>query len=156
MTRRLDVVELLEKRVKSRFSHWFIHMFLETSVADLLAFLASHLKLPDSKKLHGRHVHPAISPAQWNKRVDSLLLSDPLIRDALEYRLSITSDLHAVKNIAALILANLSHKQTHELPEQRDFLEALKLIEVDAKASQLQGRCYVIPVPGRCCYTCTW
>lgn len=49
LTRRNDVIELLEKRVKSRFSHRQIFLFNETSADTKMDVFFDLLKLPDFK-----------------------------------------------------------------------------------------------------------
>ncbi|CAN7980338.1 unnamed protein product, partial [Ixodes pacificus] len=46
VTCRLDAIELLEKRVKSRFSHRQLHLFNEFSFEEYLKIMADHLSLP--------------------------------------------------------------------------------------------------------------
>ncbi|XP_015773350.1 PREDICTED: origin recognition complex subunit 4-like, partial [Acropora digitifera] len=50
LTCRLDVVELLEKRVKSRFSHRQIHLFNSETFEDYLLIVRSVLSLPSNFK----------------------------------------------------------------------------------------------------------
>lgn len=49
LTRRNDVIELLEKRVKSRFSHRQIFLFNESSVDTKMDIFFDLLKLPEFK-----------------------------------------------------------------------------------------------------------
>lgn len=49
LTRRNDVIELLEKRVKSRFSHRQIFLFNENSINTKMNIFFDLLKLPDFK-----------------------------------------------------------------------------------------------------------
>ncbi len=54
-----DVLELLEKRVKSRFSHRLVHLFLETSFDEYITLFRSLLSVP-------QHVSKYKS---WNKHI---------------------------------------------------------------------------------------
>lgn len=124
------MTELLEKRVKSRFSHRFIYMFKQQDFSTLLDIFISYLKLPSTNSRKDNLV------TKWNKAIDELI-KDPLIKDALLFRFNIVTDLHSLQNLAALILANIS--QDNRFPQQKAFLEAFKVMDVDSKAAMLQG-----------------
>ena len=130
ITCRLDITELLEKRVKSRFSHRFIYMFKQQDFTSLLSIFTSYLKLPASESRKDNLL------TKWNKTIDELV-KDSQIKDALLFRFNVVTDLHSIQNLAALIIANIS--QENELPQQKVFLEAFKILDVDSKAAMLQG-----------------
>ena len=131
LTCRLDVTELLEKRVKSRFSHRFIYLSDEITFPQHLSLLTSYLKqpLPDSKRKGTLAYH-------WNKRIDELVVN-PEIKDSLLFRFNISTDINSMKQFAALVIGNCL--QSDSLPEQKHFMEAFKVLNVDSKATLLQG-----------------
>lgn len=133
VTCRLDVTELLEKRVKSRFSHRYIYMFHRLAFSTLVDTLAFWLKLPD--KYCKRKASYAI---QWNKRMDTLL-QDSQIKDEMLFRFNMITDMHSVKQMAAKIVGNCRDIEATSLPEEKHFLEAFKVLELDCKAAMLQG-----------------
>ena len=62
VTARLDVLELMEKRVKSRFSHRQLYLYGVSSLEELTAVTLSYLRVP-----------PPAAPAAWNHRLERLL-----------------------------------------------------------------------------------
>ena len=64
-----DVLELLEKRVKSRFSHRHIHLCPKFSLDDYIAIFCMYLRLPDNVNADVDFI------SQWNSRVEVCLMS---------------------------------------------------------------------------------
>ena len=62
LTARLDVLELMEKRVKSRFSHRQIYLYGVSSVQELTEVTRSYLS-----------VAPPAAPVAWNRHLERLL-----------------------------------------------------------------------------------
>ena len=65
VTARLDVLELMEKRVKSRFSHRQLYLYGVTSVQQLTEVTRSYLTVSSA-------------PAAWSRRLERLLQERPL------------------------------------------------------------------------------
>ncbi|XP_067936792.1 origin recognition complex subunit 4-like [Watersipora subatra] len=131
LTCRLDTTELLEKRVKSRFSHRYIYLTDQVAYPELQSLLAFYLKHSESLcRAKGSLA------TQWNKKIDQLLL-DPQIKDSLLFRFSISADMNSVKQLAALIITACSRSQA--LPDNSHFLESFKILDTDPKATMLQG-----------------
>ena len=105
-------------------------MFKQQDFTSLLSIFTSYLKLPASESRKDNLV------TKWNKAIDELV-KDSQIKDALLFRFNVVTDLHSIQNLAALIIANIS--QENELPQQKVFLEAFKILDVDSKAAMLQG-----------------
>ena len=63
-----DVLELLEKRVKSRFSHRQIHLCPKFSLEDYVAIFQMYLRLPNDMEADAKFVR------QWNSRVEVCLI----------------------------------------------------------------------------------
>lgn len=131
LTCRLDVTELLEKRVKSRFSHRYVYLSEEITFPDLLSALLFYLKFPPSYCKRKSSIE-----SQWNKRIGELM-ADPLIKDSLLFMFNLSSDINAIKQLATLLIGRCS--QSNQLPEQKHFLETFKVLDVDSKAAMLQG-----------------
>jgi len=47
--------------------------------------------------------------------------------------------MHSVKQMAAKIVGNCRDIEATSLPEEKHFLEAFKVLELDCKAAMLQG-----------------
>jgi len=68
-----DVLELLEKRVKSRFSHRQIHLCPKFSLEDYVAIFRMYLRLPDDIEADVSYI------SQWNSRVEVCIMMLVLI-----------------------------------------------------------------------------
>ena len=77
LTCRLDVTELLEKRVKSRFSHRQIFLFYDNNFDARMALLQDSLSIPeDTDELDETFIQ------HWNKQIKSLCL-DKKMKDIM-------------------------------------------------------------------------
>jgi origin recognition complex subunit 4 len=70
LTCRLDVVELLEKRVKSRFSHRQLLLFPHSEFRDYVSLTRSLLSLPHNFKQRQFH-------REWQQNLEVLITSYP-------------------------------------------------------------------------------
>ncbi len=160
VTSRLDVIELLEKRVKSRFSHRQIFLLPKSdNLNEYLSLCESFLSLPekdDSKKV------PAIPKeilqrrefiflrrnfqsqkysfdkswrSSWNASVKSFLSSKQTQR-VLRYFHQFDSTICALKNLLFQIVCELNEKSSKFSP---DFLE--NFVE---KISCSDDKCFLI------------
>jgi hypothetical protein len=106
ITCRLDVIELLEKRVKSRFSHRQIFLFLgEESGNNLdhrLERLQQFLLIPSDAKLD---VTPSFKKL-WNNHID-LLLRDKNFKNAMQRLLDLDLSEKSLKNILVSLFHDL-------------------------------------------------
>ncbi|XP_063789819.1 origin recognition complex subunit 4 [Pseudophryne corroboree] len=129
LTCRLDVMELLEKRVKSRFSHRQIHVLNSFSFSEYLRAFNDILSLA-----------PAFPDAQfgekWNTNIQSLL-ENKTVEDVLEKQFNATKDLRSLHMLLLLALCgvNLSHPHLNAA----DFVEAHRLRSLDSKVNILHG-----------------
>lgn len=130
LTCRLDVIELLEKRVKSRFSHRQIHLFppdkfdpyyLDT-FKQLLELSASFPFKEFSRK--------------WNLNVARLVEDNNVIK-VLKRLHNTTKDIRALKTLLLLCVCQLSDEQP-QLNGQM-FVHAQSLFVSEAKINMLQG-----------------
>uniref|UniRef100_A0A8C1KNW3 Origin recognition complex subunit 4 n=1 Tax=Cyprinus carpio TaxID=7962 RepID=A0A8C1KNW3_CYPCA len=111
LTCRLDVLELLEKRVKSRFSHRQIHLFSSLSFAQYVDAVRAQLSLPPD------FPDPKFSDA-WNHSVTKLC-EEKSVEEILRRHFNSSKDFH--RRWCA------------------DLLEASRLISADSKAIILHG-----------------
>ncbi|XP_042339121.1 origin recognition complex subunit 4-like, partial [Plectropomus leopardus] len=88
VTCRLDVLELLEKRVKSRFSHRQIHLLSNPTFAQYLRRVRTQLSLPDD--------FPDSQFAQdWNDGVKTLC-EDKSVEDVLQRHFNSSKDFRSL------------------------------------------------------------
>jgi hypothetical protein len=106
ITCRLDVIELLEKRVKSRFSHRQIFLFLGeeggNNLDHRLERLQQFLLIPSDAKLD---VTPSFKKL-WNNHID-LLLRDKNFKNAMQRLLDLDLSEKSLKNILVSLFHDL-------------------------------------------------
>ncbi|XP_037572738.1 origin recognition complex subunit 4-like [Dermacentor silvarum] len=113
ITCRLDAVELLEKRVKSRFSHRQLHLFPNFSFEEYLGIMIDHLSLPGNfpnKKLR----------EEWNASVKAFA-QESAVRTALQRLYSTNKDIRAMQYLLLPPVMRLS--------EENPKLDAVDLLE---------------------------
>ncbi|XP_014006271.1 origin recognition complex subunit 4 isoform X2 [Salmo salar] len=129
LTCRLDVLELLEKRVKSRFSHRQIHLLSSLSFIQYLDNVRSQLSLPQDfpdTKFHD----------EWNDGIKTLC-EDQLVVDVLQRHYNSSKDFHSLHLLLMLALSRVSASKPAIKPT--DLLEASRVCMVDSKANILHG-----------------
>uniref|UniRef100_A0A3Q3NC44 Origin recognition complex subunit 4 n=1 Tax=Mastacembelus armatus TaxID=205130 RepID=A0A3Q3NC44_9TELE len=125
VTCRLDVLELLEKRVKSRFSHRQIHLLSSLTFAQYLERVRAQLSLLDD--------FPETKFAQnWNT-----LCEDKSVKEVLQRHYNSSKDFRSVHMLLMSCLSRVSVAKPAIKPV--DLLEASRLCLADAKANMLHG-----------------
>ncbi|KAG8035570.1 hypothetical protein G9C98_000998 [Cotesia typhae] len=143
ITCRLDVIELLEKRVKSRFSHRQIFIFAgsETkeqggndNIVKLFHYLLSITDDDDDDSDDGE-IDKQFAAA-WNKNIDSLV-ANPAVQKLLQrfYQLDVGERL--LKNLLFVIVSGLNDQ--HCKIVVNDIVDASKIFVQDDKLLMLQG-----------------
>ncbi|EDO42930.1 predicted protein [Nematostella vectensis] len=126
---RLDVVELLEKRVKSRFSHRQIHLFNSFSFEEYLGIVRSILTLPRSSG--------NTSFIQcWNDSV-KVLLEDSKSRDTLRRQFHVSKDVRSLHRLLTQPICNLSPDNPFITPD--DIVASHAELNMDSKGAILHG-----------------
>ncbi|KAM6465216.1 origin recognition complex subunit 4 isoform 3-T8 [Liasis olivaceus] len=129
LTCRLDILELMEKRVKSRFSHRQIHLMNSFDFKTYLNICKEQLSLPPE--------FPEKSFIQkWNKNIQSLL-EDLKVQDVLQNQFHYSKDLRCL--FMLLMLASNNITASHPYIRVSDFLEASRLCRMDTKANIVHG-----------------
>ncbi|XP_051913848.1 origin recognition complex subunit 4 isoform X1 [Hippocampus zosterae] len=129
LTCRLDVLELLEKRVKSRFSHRQIHLLSSLTFAQYLERVASQLSLPDD--------FPDREFAlDWNSSVRRFC-EDKSVEGILQRHFNSSKDFRSLHMLLMLCLSRISTVNPTIKPA--DILEASRLCFSDAKSNMLHG-----------------
>ncbi|XP_010889373.1 origin recognition complex subunit 4 isoform X2 [Esox lucius] len=129
LTCRLDVLELLEKRVKSRFSHRQIHLLSSLSFRQYLDNVILQLSLPpdfaDAKFFE-----------EWNDSIKRLC-KDKSVVDVLEKHYNSSKDFRSLHLLLMLVLSQVSVCKPSIKPT--DLLEASRVCVADSKANILHG-----------------
>lgn len=122
LTNKIDVVESLEKRVKSRFSHRYVYLSLPKTLSSYWAVCKQGLTVDDEDaKTEGLPVTlQGFTKFQeyWTKKIEALY-QDQGLKDLLEYHYYSTKSVPAFLNscvlpLAAVTPANLSLRITPE------------------------------------------
>ncbi|KAK5847940.1 hypothetical protein PBY51_017029 [Eleginops maclovinus] len=130
VTCRLDVLELLEKRVKSRFSHRQIHVLSNPTFRQYLERVQTQLSLqpgdlPDDK--FAQH---------WNVSIKTLC-EDKSVEEALQRHYNSSKDFRSNHMLLMLCLSRVSVAKPAIKPA--DLLEASRMCFIDAEANMLHG-----------------
>ncbi|KAK2504928.1 hypothetical protein MC885_001791, partial [Smutsia gigantea] len=117
LTCRLDILELLEKRVKSRFSHRQIHLMNSFGFQQYLKIFKEQLSLP-------AEFPDKLFAERWNENVQ-YLSEDKSVREVLQKHFSISK--------------SLSIATSHPFLTAADLMEANQLCSMDSKANIVHG-----------------
>ncbi|KAL8183286.1 UNVERIFIED_CONTAM: origin recognition complex subunit 4, partial [Gekko kuhli] len=129
LTCRLDILELLEKRVKSRFSHRQIYLINSFDFKKYINICKEQLSLPPE--------FPEKNFAQkWNKNIQSLF-EDQTVQDVLQNQFHYSKDLRSLYMLLMLALSSIT--VSHPYISTSDILEASKLCRVDSRANIVHG-----------------
>ncbi|KAK2577230.1 hypothetical protein KPH14_003376 [Odynerus spinipes] len=151
ITCRLDVIELLEKRVKSRFSHRQIFLFPDNASSpeqptsafdDRLELFQYLLSLPDDEnvnRIDQQYDDCTIDPhfgSMWNEYIKSLASNVTMI-NLLKRMYQIDVSERSFRSFLAVSVSTLSEK--HPRLEVNDFVEASRIFSQDDKVLMLEG-----------------
>uniref|UniRef100_A0A668AMB6 Origin recognition complex subunit 4 n=1 Tax=Myripristis murdjan TaxID=586833 RepID=A0A668AMB6_9TELE len=129
LTCRLDVLELLEKRVKSRFSHRQIHLLSGMTFPQYLQRVQTQLRLPDGFP-DARFSH------EWNGSVQTLC-EDKSVEEVLQRHFNSSKDFRSLHMLLMLSVSRVSTANPAIRPA--DLLEASRMCSADPKANILHG-----------------
>lgn len=111
LTNRVDVVESLEKRVKSRFSHRYVYLSLPKNMSAYWDICKQGLMVDDqdakAEGLDTTLTGFAKFQDYWTMKIDTLF-KNPAFNDHIEYHYYSTKSVPAFLGSAVLALANLS------------------------------------------------
>ncbi|CAL3965181.1 unnamed protein product [Diplocarpon coronariae] len=113
LTTRVDVVESLEKRVKSRFSHRYVHLSLPRSLPAFWNICKRGLML-DSDELDAQSLGSAASGQEefvsfWQSMIEDLYSKDTLFRHHIQSEFYRSKSVPAFFTSCIIPIANLSH-----------------------------------------------
>ncbi|XP_074684620.1 origin recognition complex subunit 4 isoform X2 [Strix aluco] len=125
LTCRQDILELLEKRVKSRFSHRQIYLMNSFDFKQYIRIFKEQLSLPAE--------FPDESFAQrWNNNVQRLP-EDKTVQDTLQNLFHYTKDLRSLHLLLMLAVSNVTVH--HPLITASDLQEASRQHRMDSRAN---------------------
>ncbi|XP_034038045.1 origin recognition complex subunit 4 [Thalassophryne amazonica] len=129
LTCRLDVLELLEKRVKSRFSHRQIHLLSSITFTQYLDRVRTQLSLPDG-------FTDTKFSREWNASIKSLC-DNKLAEEVFRRHFNSTKDFRSTNRLLMLCLSRVSVAKPVIRPA--DLLESSRLCFADSSANMLHG-----------------
>jgi len=129
LTCRLDVVELLEKRVKSRFSHRQLHLYNKLSLAQYRGLCEDYLSMGSDFPDQG-------FAGDWNSSVKNLL-QEVSVKDILERQFSLSNDVRGLLNLLTYPVCRLS--TAHPKISAGDLINSFKMMSTDTKSAMLHG-----------------
>uniref|UniRef100_A0A672JPP4 Origin recognition complex subunit 4 n=1 Tax=Salarias fasciatus TaxID=181472 RepID=A0A672JPP4_SALFA len=138
LTCRLDVLELLEKRVKSRFSHRQIHLLSPLGFGQYLERVRAQLSLPDD-------FPDAPFAAQWSASLQTLC-EDQAAQDALRRHFNSSRHFGSLHMLLILCLSRVSLSKP--FIGASDLLDASRTILSDSRVNMLHGEVTVSPEVG--------
>lgn len=125
----LHIMDMLEKRVKSRFSDRYILFLPNASMEQALHILRHVLLLPD-----GFSTHPHAK--EWNSRVVALL-EDKEFLEFLAQRQDVKSDPKDLFNLLHVAMKDIDER--HPFLTVHDFRKAAAFMSPDMKLQALKG-----------------
>ncbi|XP_032759152.1 origin recognition complex subunit 4 [Rattus rattus] len=129
LTCRLDILELLEKRVKSRFSHRQIHLMNSFDFPQYLKIFKEQLSLP-------AEFPDKIFAEKWNENAHCLS-EDSTVLEVLQKHFNVNKNLQSLHMLLMLALNRVT--VSHPFMTSADLMEAQHLCSLDAKASIVHG-----------------
>jgi len=131
LTCRLDVLQMLEKRVKSRFSHRQIHLFPSDKFdPHYLQILKLLLKMPDSMEQQGSYFKA------WNNSIETLATNANII-PVLQRLYNKTRDVRSLKTFLTLCMSNINEASPYLTSEM--FSSSQSLMTSEAKTNIFHG-----------------
>ncbi|XP_054404694.1 origin recognition complex subunit 4 isoform X2 [Pongo pygmaeus] len=125
LTCRLDILELLEKRVKSRFSHRQIHLMNSFGFPQYVKIFKEQLSLP-------AEFPDKVFAEKWNENVQ-YLSEDRSVQEVLQKHFNISKNLRSLHMLLMLALNRVT--ASHPFMTAVDLIEASQLCSMDSKAN---------------------
>ncbi|XP_008572808.1 PREDICTED: origin recognition complex subunit 4 isoform X4 [Galeopterus variegatus] len=129
LTCRLDILELLEKRVKSRFSHRQIHLMNSFGFPQYVKIFKEQLSLP-------AEFPDKLFAEKWNENVQCLS-EDRSVREVLQKYFNVSKNLRSLHMLLMLALNRVT--ASHTFITAADLIEANQLCSMDSKANIVHG-----------------
>lgn len=136
VTCRIDVLDLLEKRIKSRFSHRQIYLFNDYSMTKYLEMAKYFIvNSEDLKSQKSKYIVPYVDN----------LLEDPKVLKLLNLQYDYDKSITTLKRLMLLPTLRLSYLEKEYLanrdvtPVREEFYKSYDLLNIDTKFSMLKG-----------------
>ncbi|XP_052581904.1 origin recognition complex subunit 4 isoform X2 [Peromyscus californicus insignis] len=129
LTCRLDILELLEKRVKSRFSHRQIHLMNSFGFPQYIKIFKEQLSLP-------AEFPDKAFAERWNENTQCLS-EDSTVCEVLQKHFNVNKNLRSLHMLLMLALNRVT--VSHPFMTSADLMEAQHLCSLDSKASIVHG-----------------
>ncbi|NXP04487.1 ORC4 protein, partial [Thinocorus orbignyianus] len=129
ITCRQDILELLEKRVKSRFSHRQIYLLNSFDFKQYIRIFKEQLSLP-------AEFSDEDFALTWNNNVQHLS-EDKTVKNILQDLFHYTKDLRSLHLLLMLAVSTVTAR--HPLLTAADLQEVSKQIRMDSKANMVHG-----------------
>nr|KAF6353764.1 origin recognition complex subunit 4 [Pipistrellus kuhlii] len=129
LTCRLDILELLEKRVKSRFSHRQMHLMNSFGFPQYLKIFKEQLSLPTE-------FPDKLFAEKWNENVQCLS-EDTSVQEVLQKHFNVSKSLRSLHMLLMLALSRVT--TSHPFITAADLMEANQLCSMDSKANIVHG-----------------
>ncbi|KAI8062834.1 origin recognition complex subunit 4 C-terminus-domain-containing protein [Gilbertella persicaria] len=126
LTCRIDTLDLLEKRVKSRFSHRQIYLFPSSSFGQFIEIAKETLTLPET--CQGHH--------GFNKALDRLF-QDPTVNGILRRIFDLSKDIRMFHKLCFYPVCRMLTTPPYLSTE--DFVESSLIQRADSKTELLKG-----------------
>ncbi|XP_075215093.1 origin recognition complex subunit 4 isoform X2 [Lycorma delicatula] len=133
VTTHLDVTEMLEKRVKSRFSHRQLLILYQTSIEQRISLFKKLLVLPCDS--HTMYLDPVFVHF-WNENIEKLCSSD-IVRNVLRKQLQLDNNEAKFRSFLMLLISQLTNE--HSSLEPEDVNIVYQNFTLDDKVAILQG-----------------
>nr|XP_039270482.1 origin recognition complex subunit 4-like [Styela clava] len=139
LTCRLDVMDLLEKRVKSRFSHRQIYIHNGSNFDQYVATFKDLLTLnaDDIKTFAGNKNEKNKFLKQWNNFVEKIT-SDSSVLRSLQFQFDICKEVSSLYTALALVLFKLD-PFAKPSDTAGEIVDAINTLHCDFKANVLHG-----------------
>jgi len=135
LTCRLDVIELLEKRVKSRFSHRQIHIFPKYSFKEYLTYATTILSMPTSARLFADQKFAK----KWNSDVQNLINGNSDVKSILTRLFSTQKELGYLFRFLFIVISQICVMENASLTASL-FTSAAAIFPLkDSKTAILKG-----------------
>jgi origin recognition complex subunit 4 len=129
LSARLDVVGLLEKRVKSRFSHRQLHLLADLNFDGYVDIFRMLLTLPEdfTDRKYAK---------KWQRTLKELSDSSAM-KDVLRKQFNISKDIRTLQMLLILPVCHITPSDPFLVAGH--FVDSSKLLSVDSKAAMLHG-----------------
>ncbi|KAL6069984.1 hypothetical protein STEG23_001493, partial [Scotinomys teguina] len=129
LTCRLDILELLEKRVKSRFSHRQIHLMNSFGFPQFMKIFKEQLSLP-------AEFPDKTFAERWNENIQCLS-EDSAVCEVLQKHFNVNKTLRSLHMLLMLALSRVT--VSHPFMTSADLMEAQRVCSLDSKTSIVHG-----------------